>query len=286
MMNSMENIELIHRYLKGECSEEEEEYLEQWLEDHPEHRHTFEYYKKAYQEEVRQTYSEQKKDVLWVSHRNIKYVPDSTKGNKGRTEAWLHFTERLRKLWKEKRAIRTARFHRRRWHHLRNRDANPDVLFWPKYLMALLVLLFGLSFAYFHFSGSFFPKKVPVLETQSSAHPIVLVLHDGSQVVLKENSLLRYPKQFFGKRQIRLEGHAVFEVVESLKTPFIVNIGTISIHALGSSFEVLTLPNGSYQIQAHKGNLIVSSSVNTQEKFIVKGGNQLLMHNDKYTIEQ
>jgi ferric-dicitrate binding protein FerR (iron transport regulator) len=65
------------------------------------------------------------------------------------------------------------------------------------------------------------------------------VLPDGSTVWLNTNSALEYPELFAGgKRIVRLEGEALFEVVKDVKKPFFVQSGGIEVEVSGTRFLV------------------------------------------------
>jgi len=71
-------------------------------------------------------------------------------------------------------------------------------------------------------------------------------LPDGSIVVLNSDSEIKYEDNFLQNRQVYLKGEAFFEVIENSQSPFVVRIEDLSIHALGTSFNVKAfgeLPN-------------------------------------------
>lgn len=66
-----------------------------------------------------------------------------------------------------------------------------------------------------------------------------LTLTDGSQVTLNSGSRLYYEKNFQkNKRELFLEGEALFQVFKDMKRPFVVHTGTVSTTALGTSFNI------------------------------------------------
>lgn len=94
-----------------------------------------------------------------------------------------------------------------------------------------------------------------------------IVLSDGSKVWLNSGSKLIFPAQFTAdKREVYLEGEAVFEVAHRQKQPFIVKSEHQDIEVLGTVFNVsnykddaaiyTVLQSGSIQISLTDDNLI------------------------------
>lgn len=85
-------------------------------------------------------------------------------------------------------------------------------------------------------------KDTPTEErTNPRGQKSVLILPDGSKVWLSVDSKLTYNKDFggAGRREVRLEGEAFFNVVHNDTLPFIVHTSSsIRIAVLGTSFNV------------------------------------------------
>jgi ferric-dicitrate binding protein FerR (iron transport regulator) len=74
-----------------------------------------------------------------------------------------------------------------------------------------------------------------------SDKPLLINLPDGSSVLLEQNSLVRYSKQFAGNtRRVVLVGGAFFEVAKDSTKPFYVYADRIVAKVLGTSFEITT----------------------------------------------
>ncbi|MFD2915657.1 FecR family protein [Psychroserpens luteus] len=98
-----------------------------------------------------------------------------------------------------------------------------------------------------------------------------IVLSDGSKVWLNSGSKLVFPASFSKeKREVYLEGEAIFEVTHNKKQPFIVKSKDQDIEVLGTIFNVsnyadddsifTVLKSGSVQIHYNNDNLISSKS--------------------------
>jgi transmembrane sensor len=81
-------------------------------------------------------------------------------------------------------------------------------------------------------------------EVFSSVDAITKVsLPDGSNIWLNHNSSLRYPSVFGdNSRNVELKGEGYFEVAHNERKPFIVTAGTIQIEAVGTTFNVMAYP--------------------------------------------
>ncbi len=90
-----------------------------------------------------------------------------------------------------------------------------------------------------------------------------ILLPDGTKVHLNGDSQLRYGSNFNGKqRQVELIGEAYFEVAKDTQSPFIVNVGNIQVHALGTSFNIQAYPDEeSIYTYLSEGLVTVSSTL-------------------------
>lgn len=82
-------------------------------------------------------------------------------------------------------------------------------------------------------------------EVFSSADAITKVtLPDGSNVWLNHNSSLKYPAMFNSDtRNVELIGEGYFEIFHNVKMPFIVKAGEIQVKALGTEFNIMAYPD-------------------------------------------
>lgn len=85
----------------------------------------------------------------------------------------------------------------------------------------------------------------PYYEVTSSFDAITKVtLPDGSTVWLNYGSTLMYPVSFKGNtRKVELKGEGFFEVAHNAKVPFIVKAGEIEVTARGTTFNVAAFPD-------------------------------------------
>lgn len=72
----------------------------------------------------------------------------------------------------------------------------------------------------------------------------VITLPDGSEVVLNENSELRYSStSFLQTREALLTGEATFDVMHDPSKPFLVHTGKVTTKVLGTEFNVKAYPD-------------------------------------------
>jgi transmembrane sensor len=63
-------------------------------------------------------------------------------------------------------------------------------------------------------------------------------LADGTRVLLAPGSTLRVPADYAGRRQVALEGEALFEVQHDATHPFMVRVGAVTVQDIGTIFDV------------------------------------------------
>ena len=72
----------------------------------------------------------------------------------------------------------------------------------------------------------------------------VFELPDGTKVRLNGSTRIRYPMVFHGnERRLQLSGEAYFEVAKDPEKPFIVDIGALEVHAVGTAFNCMAYPD-------------------------------------------
>jgi ferric-dicitrate binding protein FerR (iron transport regulator) len=105
-------------------------------------------------------------------------------------------------------------------------------------------------------------------EVNLSETPRSLLLSDGSEVVLYNNSEVSYEKEFTGNvRSVYLKGKADFSVTKDKTKPFTVYSGDISTTVLGTKFTVNAYENSSIaSVRLHEGKVIVKSTETAKVK--------------------
>jgi ferric-dicitrate binding protein FerR (iron transport regulator) len=114
-------------------------------------------------------------------------------------------------------------------------------------ILMLPVFSFGLymSFKYQSVKHGQISVNQAYNEVYSSVDAITKVtLPDGSNVWLNHSSILKYPAIFRGdSRTVELKGEGYFEVTHNPKIPFIVKAGEIQILTTGTTFNIMAYPD-------------------------------------------
>lgn len=126
-------------------------------------------------------------------------------------------------------------------------------------------------------------KVVQALDTEEPVYNTVVVpygkrtqitLSEGTRVWLNSGSKLIYPAVFASrKREVYIEGEAIFEVTRSAGVPFFVNSQDFSIKVTGTVFNVSAYPDDS-----------LSSAVLESGKIELYSNDKSLLHREKVDV--
>ena len=119
----------------------------------------------------------------------------------------------------------------------------------------------------------------------------LITLCDGTKVWLNSGSKLIYPPVFIGKkREVYIEGEAIFEVTHSKTKPFHVKTRDYDIKVLGTIFNVNAYADEKKSSTVLKqGKVEISykrNSVLAKEKVVILPGQRIVYDQDKNTITQ
>ncbi len=86
-----------------------------------------------------------------------------------------------------------------------------------------------------------------------------LILSDGTTVHLNAGSTMKYPVSFIQgtSREIYLQGEAYFEVTKDVNHPFVVNANNIGVKVLGTHFNVNSYENTDAYTVLAEGSIVV-----------------------------
>jgi transmembrane sensor len=101
-----------------------------------------------------------------------------------------------------------------------------------------------------------------VEQTNNTKKPQIIVLSDGSSVLLQPNSKLSYPKIFSGTvRKVYLSGEGFFEISKNPKKPFYVYANEMVTRVVGTSFKIRAYANQpNFEVIVHTGKVNVSTN--------------------------
>jgi len=125
------------------------------------------------------------------------------------------------------------------------------------------------------FSAIYFSRYSGYERVRTAIETKEVELWDGSFVTLNANSQLKYPKKFDQKsRKLSLEGEAFFDVVPDKKRPFIINAGDIEVKVLGTSFNVNAYEeNKSIIVLVSTGRVALSAVQQRNKSIVLDPGN-------------
>lgn len=243
-MNEIDYINLIHRQLSGDISNEEMQDLTAWLEADPENKLTAE----AIQAVWENTSFEEPDLTVDLDHE------------------FALLTERIEadseeNSLKEEKETKVIPLRRRLWSVAAG--------------VAVILTIAGL---WNKLGGG---SDVKWNELSTTDQPAEIKLADGSMIYLNANSTLKYPQSFDGAtREVELIGEGFFNIAKDPQHPFTVHTAFEDVTVLGTSFNVRAYENESNsEIVVSTGKVQVSSgSANSQillpnEKAIVDRSN-------------
>jgi ferric-dicitrate binding protein FerR (iron transport regulator) len=111
-------------------------------------------------------------------------------------------------------------------------------------------------------------------------------LDDGSMVILSPGSGIRYYEPFVSRnsRKVYLSGKALFDVGMDNSRPFIVHADRLATTVLGTSFTVESFAESNViKVKLHKGKIQVAAADTVQEKW---NGKEILLPGDEFIYDK
>jgi len=129
----------------------------------------------------------------------------------------------------------------------------------------IIVLMISWLFIVKHNSHTEIVKTEPgkqidwILRQNTGDTAIALVLADSSKITLWPGASVRYQHNFgqAAKRELHMQGQALFNVAKNKEKPFIVYSGFISTTALGTAF-LVTENNNGISVRLTEGKIVVA----------------------------
>jgi len=167
---------------------------------------------------------------------------------------------------------------------------------WLKVAASISMLLISGWYAIeYSFSNESPSPQAPVATAENfmiervneSVDTLLISLPDNSSVLLSQNSLIRYPRQFSGdSRRVFLKGTAFFEVTKDPDKPFYVDVGKIVAKVLGTSFEISTDPfDGQVRVIVKSGAVSIYSNSAQYRKDPAREPNVILTKNEQLVVK-
>ena len=123
--------------------------------------------------------------------------------------------------------------------------------------VALLCLL--VSVTYLNRSGQDTDPNLLTRQNSETATTLVTTLEDGSVVYLAGNTSLKFPEHFSSdRREVSLQGNALFEVAGNRKQPFVIETEDTRIEVLGTAFNVKSNDSSPFELSVQRGEVKVT----------------------------
>lgn len=132
-------------------------------------------------------------------------------------------------------------------------------------------------------------KVYPIVTyTNTSNEATLVLLPDGSSLVLKPNSTVKYPQQFADeKRELDLSGEAFFEIAKDKQRPFYIYTKDITTKVVGTSFTIkafdkdkevkVSVKSGIVTVyKTNKGDKTKSNTKKTNKENVLKENQQMV----------
>jgi ferric-dicitrate binding protein FerR (iron transport regulator) len=130
------------------------------------------------------------------------------------------------------------------------------------------------------------PAGLLTLHNEEGAVTLVKTLEDGSIVYLADNTRLQYPKHFAReKREVFLNGNALFDVTGNQKRPFMIETESIRIEVIGTAFNIQSTDQLPFELTVERGEVKVTYKKNG-ESLHVKEGETVTLSNNRLWVEQ
>lgn len=141
-------------------------------------------------------------------------------------------------------------------------------------IAAIILLAVGISFIMQILLQSAPVEVSQLLVSEAPAgQKRTIVLSDGTKITLNAGSKIFYPEQFSdGGREVALEGEAFFEVARDTLRPFTVATDQISTRVLGTSFNIKAYRDEQIiQVAVASGKVKVSQNFSKKEYYLLPG---------------
>ncbi len=119
------------------------------------------------------------------------------------------------------------------------------------------------------------------IHNNETSNTLVSTLEDGSIVYLAGGATLTCPEQFDAdKRQVSLQGEAMFDVQSDQTYPFLVETKPVVVEVLGTAFNIKSADNESFELSVQRGLVKVTPKF-AGESLLVKAGETVYLQSGR-----
>ena len=157
---------------------------------------------------------------------------------------------------------------------LMDRPASSYRSLWWKGGMAAAVALLCLlvSVVYLNRTGQDADHNLLTRQNSETMTTLVTMLEDGSIVYLAGNTSLQYPEHFsHDRREVSLQGNALFDVAGNRTRPFVIETEDTRIEVLGTAFNVKSTGNTPFELSVQRGEVKVTLKKSGQDIHVKAG---------------
>jgi ferric-dicitrate binding protein FerR (iron transport regulator) len=248
MILDEKHILLISKYLAKEATQEEIDWLNQWIASDLAYKAEFESYQQAWESSAQFEDIGVDIDMEWGSIKSKLKIGELAEA-KVRALDPVH-AERF----SFKQALRIA--------------------------AVILLLLIPAAGVYFFINQN---KTIEVAALDSIKDK---PMPDGSKITLNQESVITYPKNY-GKenRQIALTGEAFFSVAPDKSKPFMVDVNEITVTVTGTSFYIdASLNENEIKVIVETGTVIVKSTLDPTQTLTLYKGDKAVYSRPNHTL--
>jgi transmembrane sensor len=136
-----------------------------------------------------------------------------------------------------------------------------NLIIWFSRIAAIIILPLTIFFGIHFFKTESTGKMSWVEIKAPAWSRVQFSLPDGTTGWLNSNSSIKYKGNFINDRKITLSGEAFFDVFRNEKTPFIVTADKVSLKVLGTKFNIASYENEkNVEVVLEEGELVFAES--------------------------
>ena len=111
-----------------------------------------------------------------------------------------------------------------------------------------------------------------IMQENTEQSTLVTTLEDGSIVYMGGETSLQYPEHFsMDKREVSLQGNALFDVAGNRERPFLIETEEVRIEVLGTMFHVKSDVGSTFELSVQRGKVKVALKNKNQEMYVNAG---------------
>lgn len=151
---------------------------------------------------------------------------------------------------------------------------------WAGVAAAVLFLCVYIASSYFKTETVSVTQSLLTQENKETS-TLVTTLEDGSIVYLGGETSLQYPEHFLPeKREVALQGKALFDVAGNRKRPFLIETGDVQIEVIGTAFNVKSDGATPFELSVQRGKVKVTLKKSGQAVYVQAGETVTLVNKD------